>query len=77
LRDIESLLKMALPVTAVPQFEIRPGTGAAEPARERASAGAHRQGQRPQGSWQPKRHTGGRTHGARPQGGYSRARRSV
>ena len=77
LRDIESLLKMSLPVTPVPQFEIRPGTGGAEPAREGNSGGAHRQGQRPQGSWQPKRHTGGRTHSSRPQGNYSRARRSV
>jgi ATP-dependent RNA helicase RhlE len=77
LRDIESLLKMSLPVTPVPQFEIRPGTAGAEPAREGNSGGAHRQGQRPQGSWQPKRHTGGRTHGSRPQGNYSRARRSV
>ena len=34
LRDIESLLKMSLPVAPVPQFEIRPGTGGAEPARE-------------------------------------------
>ncbi|HEY2809660.1 MAG TPA: DEAD/DEAH box helicase, partial [Steroidobacteraceae bacterium] len=77
LRDIESLLKMSLPVAAVPQFEIRPGTGTAEPTREGAGGGAHRHGQRPQGSWQPKRHSGGRTHGARPQGGYARARRSV
>ncbi len=77
LRDIESVLKMSLPVTPVPQFEIRPGTGGAEPAREANSGGAHRQGQRPQGSWQPKRHTGGRTHSSRPQGNYSRARRSV
>ena len=77
LRDIESLLKMSLPVTPVPQFEIRPGTGGAEPAREGNSGGAHRQGQRPQGSWQPKRHTGGRTHSSRPQGNYARARRSV
>jgi ATP-dependent RNA helicase RhlE len=77
LRDIESLLKMSIPVTKVPEFEIRPGTGVAEPAREHNSGGAHRQGQRPQGSWQPKRHTGGRTHSSRPQGNYSRARRSV
>ncbi len=75
LRDIESLLKMSLTVASVPQFEIRPGAVVAEPAR--AGAGAHRQGQRPQGSWQPKRHGGGRPHSARPQGGYSRARRSV
>jgi ATP-dependent RNA helicase RhlE len=77
LRDIESLLKMSIPVTAAPEFAIQPGTGVAEPARERNSGGAHRQGQRPQGSWQPKRHTGGRTHSSRPQGNYSRARRSV
>jgi ATP-dependent RNA helicase RhlE len=77
LRDIESLLKKSIPVTAVPDFAIQPGSGTAEPARENNSGGAHRQGQRPQGSWQPKRHTGGRTHSSRPQGNYSRARRSV
>ncbi len=79
LRDIESLLKMSLPVAAVPQFEIRQGAAAAEPAREHTGGGAHRHGQRPQGSsWQPKRHGSGRPHSARPQGGgYARARRSV
>ncbi len=75
LRDIESVLKMSLPVTALPAYATP--AGGAEPARENTSAGAHRQGQRPQGNWQPKRHTGGRTQGARPQGSYSRARRSV
>jgi ATP-dependent RNA helicase RhlE len=76
LRDIETVLRQALPVTAVPAFTIAAG-GTAEPARESASGGAHRQGQRPHGSWQPKRHGSARPHSARPSGSYSRARRSV
>jgi ATP-dependent RNA helicase RhlE len=78
LRDIESLLKMSIPVTKLPEFAIQPGTGVTEAVREHDPRAGQRQGQRPQGSWQPKRHTGGRTSGARPQGNYSRgARRSV
>jgi ATP-dependent RNA helicase RhlE len=82
LRDIEKLLKMALPVTAAPAFAIPPpGEAGAHGEREREprpAGGAHRQGQRPQGSWQPKRNGGGRAHGGRSQGGsFSRgARRS-
>jgi ATP-dependent RNA helicase RhlE len=71
LRDIESLLKKSIPVTAVPEFEIAQGADPA-PARENSNGGGHRQGQRPQGSWQPKRNGASRPRSSGNQGNYAR-----